>query len=119
MIIHDHFDALLTETLTTGTTGGETLESEIIDLTETGASEASQLVLTAPAADQSLTLKVLACAEKDGEFVEALSFTTEADTDFEYRERVPLHLPQYIKLQVVTDGTAPSEPVAVTLRLAV
>lgn len=118
MIIHNHYDALLTATITTGEAGSEAQESNIIDLTETGGVEHAQIVITAPAADQELTIKILAADDKDGEFAEALSFTTTANEEMDYRERIPLHIPQYIKLQVTTGDTAPSEPAAVTLRVA-
>lgn len=116
MIIHDHHDALLTETVYTD---AEELTSGVINITETGGSEAADLILTAPAADQTLTLKVEGAAEKDGEFSEQLSFTTEPGVEFSYRDRIPKYCPQYIRLVVELGGSAPSEPVGVTLRVGV
>ena len=118
MIIHDAFDALLMATLTTGTSGGETLTSEPINITEPGGSEAADLIITAPAADQVLTLKLLAADAPEGEYAEQLSWSTTAEEAFSYRGRLPKYCPQYIKLQVETGSTAPSEPAAVTLRVA-
>lgn len=118
MIIHDHHDALLTQTLTiadgTEQTGG------IIDICEPGGSEAAHLVLTAESCDKALTIQVKGCDTKDGEFtqVDTLTFTTTPDEPFAWRDRVPLHCPQYITLTVRPAG-APGAPVAVTLRYAV
>lgn len=118
MIIHDHHDALLTETLTitdaTEQTGG------IIDICEPGGSETAHLVLTAEACDQSLTIQVKGCDTPDGEFtpVDTLIFTTTENEPFAWRDRVPLHCPQYITLSVRPAG-APGTPAAVTLRYAV
>lgn len=118
MIIHDHHDALLTETLTIA--DGTEQTSGIIDLTETGGVEHAHLVITAEACDQTLTLQVKGCDTKDGEFapVDPLIFNTTPDEPYAWRDRIPLHCPQYITLTVRPAG-APGTPVAVTLRAAV
>lgn len=119
MIIRDAYDALLMSELTV--TAAETLTGEhIINITEPGGIDAAHLIITAAAASAPLTITVLGAEEKAGEFtpVEGLSFTTEASTEFTYRNRLPLHCPQYIKLQVKADS-APDSPAAVTLRVAV
>lgn len=119
MIIRDSYDALLMEELSV--TAAETLTGEhVINITEPGGIDAAHIIITAEAASAPITISVLGAEDKAGEFtpVEGLSFTTEAATAFEYRNRLPLHCPQYIKLQVKADA-APDTPAAVTLRVAV
>ena len=123
MIIHDHYDALLTqEVVITADDGGETISAEgCIDLTETGGVEHAQLVLTADACEQALTLQVTGSATKEGEFtpVDPLIFTTTPGEPFAWRDRIPLHCPQYVRLQVRAGEGAPAQPVVVRLRAAV
>lgn len=117
MIIHDHHDGLLTETVTVTDT---VAESGIIDICEPGGSEAGQIVITAAASETELTLTLKSATTSDGEFegVEGWSFQTTGGSSFERRERVPMGCGQYIKLEV-SAGSAPAEPVEVTLRYAV
>lgn len=119
MIIRDAYDALLISELTVY--AAESLTGEhVINIAEPGGIDAAHLIITAEAASEPLTISVLGAEDKAGEFtpVEGLSFTTEANAEFTYRNRLPLHCPQFIKLQVQADA-APEAPAAVTLRIAV
>lgn len=119
MIIRDSYDALLMEELTVS--AAETLTGEhVINIAEPGGIDAAHIIITAAASSAPLTISVLGAEDKAGEFtpVEGLSFTTEASKEFAYRNRLPLHCPQFIKLQVQADA-APESPAAVTLRVAV
>lgn len=121
MIIHDHFDALLMESVTTGNGGGESLSSGVIDITEMGGAEHAQLVIEAGAGDQPIGISVVGADSKDAEaeVQEVLAFETKANEAFAWRGRVPLYCPQYIRLQVKVGASAPEVPVKVTLRVAV
>ncbi len=90
----------------------------IIDVRETGGMERSQMIVTAPAAAQPLQLEVTGSDVRDGTYAKVLSWKTTADADFEYRDRLPLDCPRYLKLAVTTGATAPAAAVQITLRIA-
>lgn len=119
MIIPDRQDALLTATVET--VPSATVPSEhAINIAEPGGVEGAQLILTAPAVPGGVKIDVLGSDSADGEFkpVEGLSYTTTADQAFEKRVRIPLHAPQFLKLQVETPSSG-KKGALVTMRVAI
>lgn len=118
MIIHDHHDALLTQTVTAPAAASSAAASGVIDILEPGGSEAADLIITCDAASQALTLEVQAAADETAEeFGSVLTYTTEPNTAFSVRERIPKTCPRFIRLSVKTGDTAPDSAPAATLRV--
>lgn len=120
MIVHNRIDMQLVARVATPTTASGTATADwVIDLTERGARDAANIVLSCPALSAPVTLAVVGGDTRDGEkvAVAGASATTTAKEDCEVRMRIPLDCPRYVTLKVTAGSTAPSA--SVTAQLAV
>ncbi len=118
MFIHDSYDRLLMGTVECSKEASAKTTADVIDIAETGGSDHAELIVTAGAADQPLTLTIEGSGSEDGEFAPVKTFTTEASAAFESRDRLPKFCPRFIRLTVATGETPPTKPVTATLRVA-
>ncbi len=124
MIKYDRQDALLTATVQVPATASQTVTSEaVIDAGFPGSIDECQLVIEVPAIGSAgtVTLTVLSSDAADGEFspTSAVFTAANADAPAEFRSRMPLDAKKFIKLQAVTDATAPGSAIAANLTLRV